>query len=93
MELFDVVLGDGDFRLGGEDRFHHIRVTGHLLLVAVAERLDLKIGEQPLDLTIGEPTALDAARGVDALDGGHPTEFAVTMATAPRRADRPGVGW
>jgi hypothetical protein len=74
MELLDVVLGDGDLGPGGEDRLHNIRVAGHFLLVAGSERLDLEVGERRLDLAVGEPSALDAGRGADTLDGRDPAE-------------------
>ena len=40
----------------------------------VAKCLDLQVRPQPLDLPIGQPAALDARGGADALDGGHASQ-------------------
>ena len=68
VQLLDVVLGDYDIVPRPEHEFHHLRIAGHFLLVAGGEGFDLEIGEQPLDLAVGQFAALDPRRGTDALD-------------------------
>lgn len=62
VQLLDMVLGRRDVRPGREDRLHDLGVTGHILLVARAEGLDLQVGQQALDLAIRQAAALDAGR-------------------------------
>jgi hypothetical protein len=68
VQLPDVVLGDGDVFPRPEDQLHRLGVAGHCLLVAGGEGLDPRVGEQPLDLAVGELAPLDARRGADAFD-------------------------
>ena len=62
MQLLDVLLGQRDVLPGRKHHFHDLGVAGYLLFVAGGERLDLQIGQQALDLAIGQPAALDAGR-------------------------------
>ncbi len=54
-----------------EDGFHHFRIAGDLLLLAVAEALDFQVGQQALNLVVGQLATLDACGRADAFDGGH----------------------
>ena len=50
MELLDVVFRNGEVFPDAEDQVHGVGVSGHFLLVAGREGLDLQIGEEPLDV-------------------------------------------
>ena len=60
MKLLNVVFGNRDVRPCPEDGFHHLGISGDLLLVASAEPLDLQVAEQAFHLPIGQFAALDA---------------------------------
>ena len=74
MKLFDVVLGEGDLRPGGEHQIHHLGVASHLLLVTGGEALDLKVGKQALNLAIRQLAAFNAGGGADAFNRRHPPQ-------------------
>ena len=71
MQLLNVVLGKRDVLPEREQLIHHLGIARHLLLVAGVQRFDLKVGQQPLHLAIGQLAALDAGGGTDALNGRH----------------------
>ncbi len=60
MQLKDVVLGDRDVVMGFEHALHDLGIARDLLLIACGKGPDRQIGQQALDLAIGELRALDA---------------------------------
>ena len=52
---------------GSEQEIHDLGVTRHLLLVARTETLDLRVGQQALNLPVGRLATFDPRRGADAL--------------------------
>src|SRR3990167_6247859 len=74
-----MVLGHIDVAPRGEDCVHDLSVASDLLFVPGREGLDVEIGEQTLNLLIGEPASLDACRRADALDGGDAAEGGQTL--------------
>ena len=70
VELFDVILAQGNVRPGIEDHLGGFRVAGDFLLVTRAEGVTLEVGKQSFDLLIGELDAFNAGRRGDALNGG-----------------------
>ena len=91
MQRLDVVLGKRNVLPGREQLIHHLGIAGHLLLVAGVERFDLKIGQQPFHLAVGQFAALNAGRGTDALNGRHAPQGrqAIGHKGYPGRARRP----
>lgn len=48
MNLHDVVLVEHNVLPRAKQQLHHLRITGHLLLVTRGERLHLNLGQQRL---------------------------------------------
>jgi hypothetical protein len=63
---------------------HDFGIARDLLFVAGSEGLDLQLGQQALDLAVGELRTLDAGRRTDALDRGQ-----LAQGLEPPRRDRP----
>jgi len=55
-----------------KDRFHDLGVSRNFLLVPCGEFLDFETSEHLLNLSVGQLAPLDARRGADTLNGGHP---------------------
>lgn len=70
VQLLDVVLGERDVLPRRKHQVHQLGITGHFLLVAGSEGLDLQVRQQLLHLPVGQLAALDAGRGANTLDGG-----------------------
>jgi hypothetical protein len=71
MELFDVILGQGNVGPMREDRFHHVSIAGDFLLIAGDERTDMEIGQEFLDIEVAEFCTFDTGGGTDAFDRGN----------------------
>lgn len=59
VQLFDVILGDGDVLPGMEDCLRDLGIAGNLLFVAGVEPFDFQIGKQSLYLAVGEFASFD----------------------------------
>jgi hypothetical protein len=84
VKLFDMVFRNGNVSPCMEDGFHDFSIAGDFLLVAAVEALDFQVGQQALNLAVGQLAALNAGGRSDAFDGGN-------MAQRPQPIRRKGT--
>jgi len=62
VQLLDMIFRKSDLLPRLEDQFHGFGVSGHLLFISCSEGLDFEVGQELLNLPVGEFAALNPSR-------------------------------
>ena len=74
MKLFDVVLRHRNFMPRFEDQLRDFCVSGNLLFIASAERSQVEIGQDEVDLPVCQFRTFNACRGSNGFNSRHPPQ-------------------